>query len=278
MGDFALVTAVSLLKYQALGNDFLVALEGSGLADPPGREAVRRLCDRRRGVGADGLVLARPARAAGRVRMELYNSDGGRAETSGNGLRCLALALFQAGRAGSGRLVIETDSGEVEAVIGPDGEVSVSMGEARLGEQPPSPLEGFSARRVDVGNPHLVLQGASLAGLELSSLGPRLEASVPGGQNVEFVRVGGPDSLEMVVWERGAGLTAACGSGSVAAAAAARAAGLVGDQVSVENPGGRLLVELAGDKERPSAVLTGPATRVARVEVEMDAAGELAAS
>lgn len=270
------MSTVSLLKYQALGNDFLIGL------DPPGilrhgsveRGLVEWLCDRHRGVGADGLILVRQPSAGGDVAMELYNADGGRAETSGNGLRCLALCLIDAGLVTSRSMTIETDGGPVTATVGPQQPgavpaVSVSMGEAKVFSLPESPLPGFSAHRVEIGNPHLVLLGSSLQGVDLSELGPGLEAAVEGGQNVEVVAPAGPDALKLSVWERGAGLTMACGSGSCAAAAAARAEQLVGDKVTVENPGGELVVELSGGSDSPSVRLTGPACRVARVEVEL---------
>lgn len=275
------MSTVSLLKYQALGNDFLVALEPAGLAPDGvlGKETVRALCDRHLGVGADGLILVHPPSSAEAVAaMELRNADGGRAETSGNGLRCLVLALVDAGRAEDGEVVIETDGGEVRALVGPElqpgaADVRVSMGRARVRRAAERPLEGFSAWQVEVGNPHLVLIGASLSGLDIKAIGPGLEAAVPGGQNVEAVARVGDDLLELAVWERGVGLTTACGSGSVAAAAAARAEGLVGGTVSVDNPGGRLVVELSGGSDEPDAVLSGPARRVARIEVEIGPGG-----
>ena len=276
MGDFGFVSTASLLKYQALGNDFLIALDPAALGgrEAVGKETVRYLCDRRRGVGADGLILVHPAKRAGEAAMELRNADGGRAETSGNGLRCLALALLDAGLVSSPSFLIETDGGEVRLEVagrraGRSAEVRASMGRVSLERMEPSPLEGFSAYSVDVSNPHLVLLGEEIETVDLSREGPRLETSLPGGRNVEVVRKSGQDALELAVWERGAGLTAACGSGSVAAAAAARSAGLVGDRVVVDNPGGRLVVELAGEPESPEATLPGPACRVARLEVEL---------
>jgi diaminopimelate epimerase len=276
VGDWAVVSTVSLLKYQALGNDFLIGLDPPGISGPGAveRGLVEWLCDRRRGVGADGLILVRPARSGGDVAMELYNSDGGRAETSGNGLRCLALCLIDAGVVSSRAITIETDGGPVEATVGPqragaETEVSVSMGTAKVFELPDSPLSGFLARHVEVGNPHLVLIGDDLRGIELGQIGPKLEQAVDGGQNIELVTQVGPGALRLSVWERGAGLTMACGSGSVAAAAAARAEKMVGDEVTVENPGGVLVVSLSGPVEAASAVLRGPACRVARIEVEL---------
>jgi diaminopimelate epimerase len=281
MGDCELVTTVSLLKYHALGNDFLISLDAGALTGGPGdvdveADLVRSLCDRRRGVGADGLIVVRPPQAGGHVAMELRNADGGRAETSGNGLRCFALALVDSGLVASRSVQIETDGGLVSATVGarPAGgcaDVTVSMGRLRVGPATrPAPMLGerFEARSVDAGNPHLVLIGPTIEGVDIATIGPLLEHQVTSGRNVEAVARNAPDSLDLVVWERGAGLTEACGSGSCAAAAAARASGLVGDRVAVRNPGGTLVVELSGSADEPEATLSGPACRVARVVVD----------
>ncbi len=276
------VTKLSCLKYHALGNDFLIALDlhagGDGLRESDASDMARRLCDRHRGVGADGVILVHPPQAGGDVAMELRNADGGRAETSGNGLRCLVLALVESGTVAGPRATVETDGGVVEGSVLPgrsqDGaEVRVSMGRARVG--PPDQKElmagaYFEERRVSTGNPHLVLIGRSLEGVDLAAVGPSLSRSIPGGQNVEVVAPDGSGGLDLVVFERGVGITEACGSGSCAAAAAARAAGLSGDRVPVRNPGGVLVVDLAGALESPAIALTGPACRIARVEVEIE--------
>jgi len=270
------VTALSLVKYHGNGNDFLVSLDGDDL--PGGAEVdadfVAEICDRHRGVGADGLIAVRASSGVADVRMELRNSDGKRAEMSGNGLRCLALALVDSGKVPGPDVVIETDAGLRHVVVGErrhDGCVSVTaeMGMLHVGPEEPAPLLGasFQARRVDVGNPHLVLIGPALDGLDITRLGRELEGARPGGQNVEVVAPDSSGGLDLLVWERGSGVTEACGTGSCAAAAAARAAGLVGDHVPVENPGGTLVVDLDGEVLSPSARLTGPACRVASVEI-----------
>jgi len=290
MGDWLTVTVVSLLKYQALGNDFLVALDPAGL---PGTEEldddfVVAVCERHRGIGADGVVVVRPAGRAngGRtpdVAMELRNADGSRAETSGNGLACLALALVDAGVVPGPEVLVGTDAGGrlvtvLDRIDCATALVRTEMGSAAVGEAHGAQLLGgdFEARRVDVGNPHLVVMGSSLDGVDIAAVGRTLEQAEPGGLNIEVVAPDARgDGLDLLVWERGAGLTQACGTGSCAAAAAARAAGLVGNRVEVHNPGGTLVVELDGDDAlRPSVCLIGPASRVFRVELvpsEMEA-------
>ena len=242
-----------LEKYHGQGNDFLVLLD---LDDrhPVGAEEARALCDRHRGVGADGVIRV----TAGHT-MELYNADGGRAEMSGNGIRCLALALVDAGLAQGPNLTIATDAGGRDVRIDDDGMVSVEMGTPRLHDVadellPPGVLR---AARVDMGNPHLVLLVDGLPGDEVTSY-----ARAAGDVNVEVVTVGpDPGRLTMRVWERGVGETQACGTG--ACAAAARSWGLVDDHVVVQQPGGDLRVSLAGE----TVVLTGPAVHVCSVEV-----------
>jgi diaminopimelate epimerase len=276
--------ALELGKHHALGNDFLVGL-GAGAASlfSDEREAsqlVRGVCDRHRGLGADGVILA-VAESAG-WRMRLWNADGLRAETSGNGLRCLAHALVAAELAPAGEpIAVETDAGQRWAVVDRRGRlgaggtvaVEVTMGQAKVCE--PGDTAGWRGRalRVDVGNPHLVLEARDARDLHaIVELGPLLERSTPGGTNVEIVRQSGKGTLEMAVWERGVGITDACGTGSVAAAAAARAWGVLGWPVSVRNPGGELVVSesFSGGWSIPSergeeAVLKGPATWVGTV-------------
>lgn len=277
------MTALTLLKYHGLGNDFLVVCDETAVAawpeDAQAAELARRLCDRHRGIGADGLIVARPARHCGEVAMELRNSDGGLAETSGNGLRCFALALVESGKAAGPAVRIETAGGPVTATVGEQdasgcADVAVTMGRATVGGAV-SPAPGLgqstSARSVEIGNPHLVVFVPDLSDLDISVIGPPLEAARPGGQNVEAVALRPDGGLDLVVWERGAGVTEACGSGSCAAAAAARASGAAGDRVEVHNPGGVLVVDLAGPLEQPDAVLSGPACRVARIEVDLAA-------
>lgn len=282
MGGFLAMTTAVLLKYEASGNDFLIALDGS-FAPDPGGALVRRICHRRRGVGADGLIIAETSSSGQPVRMNLFNADGSRAETSGNGLRCLALALVDAGVVSTRSLEIATDAGQVTATVGPraagsETEVGALLGAVRVGratQELPEVVAGLEAFEVDVGNPHLVLVGEAARRLDAVAVGALLERAVSGRQNVEFVSQEGPGELSLTVWERGAGLTDACGSGSVAAAASARFARLVQDDVAVANPGGVLRVSLSGPPESPAAVLSGPVDRIARVEVEIESGGSV---
>jgi diaminopimelate epimerase len=245
---------IRLEKYHGLGNDFLVLLDlGDKRPVEPGE--VRALCDRHRGVGADGLIRVTPGPARSDCAMELYNADGGRAEMSGNGIRCLAMAMVEAGLAGP-RMVVHTDAGERVVTVDEDGWASVDMGMAKIDAK-----EGGVAF-VDMGNPHTVVELAEGDDLDTFDLARR--AAVYGGRNVEFLVIGpGTDHMRLRVWERGVGETLACGTGACAAAAAAVVWGRVGATVTVSQPGGNATVHLGSH----TIVLSGPAQHVATVEV-----------
>ena len=242
---------MQLRKYQAVGNDFLLLLDLDD-QQPVDEARARALCDRRRGVGADGVIRLTPGRNGADITFELRNSDGSPAETSGNGLRCVARALIDAGIATGPRVVIDTVVGPRAATIGDDGVIGVEMGGAQLESPPDAPSP--RSMLVDLGNPHLVVLDEGQ--FELPALGAKYPQ-----WNVELISASGGE-LTMQVWERGAGETLACGTGSCASAAAAHEWGLVGTSVVVHNPGGDVEVVL-GDP----IVLRGPAEYVATVEV-----------
>lgn len=261
--------SLSFTKYHGLGNDF-VLVEGP-LMDP---DRARRLCDRRRGIGADGVVTLLPPRAAGAlVRMHIYNSDGSVAEMCGNAIRCLARHLAET-RGAPDELVVDTDAGPKRCTLhrGPGGAVeavSVEMGPARLeGEQDfRVGAETVHAVRVNMGNPHAVLFDVPTRE-RAAAVGPAIERLVPGGVNVGFARpaAGG---IDLVVWERGAGLTDACGTGACAATVAATRAGAIapGAPVDVRLPGGVLRVTVSPDLGR--VTMRGPAERTFAGETDL---------
>ena len=258
---------MQLTKHHGAGNDFLV------LVDPDDRRPVapalvRALCDRRFGIGADGLLRVLAGRDGADLAMELHNADGCLAEMSGNGIRCLAQAAVDAGLVAPPSFTVWTEAGVRTVEYTPTGpgaaDASVDMGKAELGPDQPQQFEDRRARTVDMGNPHLVLLGPDPAAIDVAELGQRLQGVHAGGINVEFIAAGpGPDQLTLRVWERGVGETLACGTGSAAAAAAAHSWGLVGDRVAVHNPGGTLEVTLGTDGIR----LAGPTRKVADLEV-----------
>ena len=261
-----------LTKHHGLGNDFLVALAQLNSDLLPDAALARAVCDRRRGVGADGLILSlAPSEPENDACMVLLNADGSEAEISGNGIRCLGQAILRHEGRSEGDLRIETASGvrELRSVRGDaDGEVwiQVDMGAAGDGPEPGPLTLGYGATRSatrDIGNPHLVLLVDDPARVDLGTDGPMLEAEYAGGINVHFVAVTGPDEVSLVVWERGAGITQACGSGATVAAAVAHEWGLVGEHVRVVMPGGEAVVDVSG----PTLLLTGPSSFVAEVVI-----------
>ena len=267
--------SVHASKHEGAGNDFLVVLDPDDSLRLSVAQ-VRLLADRRRGVGADGIIRVGPGRDGCDLSMHLTNADGSEAEMSGNGIRCLAQAAVDAGWVRPPRFTVATAAGTrtVEYTAGPaDGWASarVDMGPARLGPDQAQEFDDRRARTVDVGNPHIVLLGPDTAGVDVAELGPKLQAAFPGGINVEWITVftdGDGEFLDFRVWERGAGETLACGTGSVAAAAAARSWDAVvgGDVVRVRNPGGMLEVTLGAD-EHATTYLAGPVRKVADVEI-----------
>ncbi len=264
------MSSLTLTKHHGLGNDFLILLDLAG--DHGGLDSARlarEVCDRRRGVGADGLIVATAGRGDADVTMELRNADGSRAEMSGNGIRCLAQAVLDAGVVAGDQVRVATDAGVrvvdcIDRVKPGFMRLSVDMGPVSLvGDDVRWRTGSVKATAViDAGNPHLVLLDPGVADVDVVAEGRRIESAFPEGINVEWVWPGpGPDELTLRVWERGAGETEACGSGSCAAAVAAHAWGRVGSRVVVHNPGGDVTVEIGA-----TAVLTGPAACIATVE------------
>jgi diaminopimelate epimerase len=256
---------VRLTKHHGLGNDFLVALSAVNESLVPDPDVARALCDRRLGIGADGLIygLAVPD---GPTTMVLLNSDGSRAEISGNGIRCFAQALLRTAGRDAGDLTVDTDAGvrHLGATATDDPNVMSVTAEMGAITDGPAVPEGIKVPFIDaiglgIGNPHLVLRVADLDDVDPAVDGPPIEAMVAGGVNVHFLVPEG-DGIRLSHWERGAGVTQACGSGASVAAEAARRWGLVGDRVEVAMPGGNAVVELG-----PVVRLTGPATFVGEV-------------
>jgi diaminopimelate epimerase len=245
---------VQLQKLHGLGNDFLVLVDPAGAWSIDGQLA-RAVCERRTGVGADGLIHIGPGE-----RMTLLNADGSRAEMSGNGIRCLAHALARSRGVTSIDVDITTDAGirRVTASATDDATMTatVSMGPIRELPAPDLGLGAKEALGADVGNPHLVALFGDRTALDIAA-----EGFTRTDRNVEFVMVGpGEDQLTMRVVERGVGETQACGTGACAAAWAGNRWGVVGSHVTVSMPGGDVIVDL-GDE----AALTGPSVFIADV-------------
>lgn len=249
-------------KWHGLGNDFVVGFEADGWSLADGQKAVE-LCDRHRGVGADGLLIV----GASPARMTVFNADGSQSEMCGNGLRCVSAAI-------STRVVtsdwfdVETDAGPHATRLLTSGEVELLMPRPRLmadasGSALVRPHAGLDAAgyRLSTGNPHWVFVDLENPP-DLALVGPLLEVDpqFPERVNIEFVRLLPDGALRVDVWERGCGQTQACGTGAAAVAELWRSLGRISHDatVTVELPGGRLHFGWLGER----LLMRGPAQRV----------------
>lgn len=262
-------------KYQGLGNDFILIDARKAESAPIHPDQARLLCDRRFGVGADGLILALPPQGLGDVRMQIINSDGSEAEMCGNGVRCFARFLADLdGATPSGSWRVETPAGIIVPQLLADQRVSVDMGEPFLspsaiptsidaGESLPEAWlevagEQLLVAAVGMGNPHAVVQVDDLDLIAFTELGSELEIhpAFPARTNVHFVQVISPNQLRMKVWERGAGATLACGTGACAVLVACHLRGACDREADIELPGG--ILHIRWDEEN-HLQMVGPA-------------------
>lgn len=254
-------------KMHGARNDFIV-LDRRGARIDDLAAFARWACDRRAGIGGDGLIAIDESQVAD-VRMRIFNADGSEAEMCGNGVRCAARWLDEAGE--GGRVRFETLAGVVETAVvarEPEYLVRVAIGVPRVSPEPVRFTE--EARFVDVGNPHVVVFRRRVDDVDLTMLATRFQdlPRFSNGTNVHIASIDGENALRVRHWERGVGLTMACGTGAVACAAAAIERHLVESPVEVIVPGGRLVVEWDGTGQ---AFLTGPAVRVFDTEVRVEA-------
>jgi len=264
---------LSFTKMHGLGNDFIV-FDAPSPDLCPSPATLRRLADRRTGIGFDqALVLAPPRQPGTDVYYRIFNADGSEVEQCGNGARCIARLVASRAARRDRTLSMDSPGGRVDARLRADGLVSVAMGipdfdprslpfeaerEAasyRL-ELPGGPVE-FGA--VSIGNPHAVIRVRSVDAAPVDSIGPAMEnhPRFPRRVNVGFLEILAPDHVRLRVFERGAGETLACGTGACAAVAVGRRHGPLAEQVRVDVPGGRLVVQWPGPGEQ--IWLTGPA-------------------
>jgi diaminopimelate epimerase len=287
-------TELYLIKYQALGNDYLVIEPGrlpwstlptqEQLApDPPDLAGysvdprlVRHICDRHYGAGADGLLIGPLPASRADFGLLIYNPDGSLAEKSGNGLRIFARYLAEQNLVGESPFTIQVSGGIVRCHIQPAGMIRIEMGQPTFDSRqvpvtgPPRQVinetlqvqnQEFRFCAVSLGNPHCVILQDALSPEEARYWGPMIEHDIrfPNRINVQFMQVLDRANIRIEIWERGAGYTLASGSSSCAAAFAAYRLGLCDPQMSVHMPGGCL--EVAIDPEG-YVLLTGPAERV----------------
>jgi diaminopimelate epimerase len=265
--------AIHFRKMNGLGNDFVV-LDARPRALALGPDAVRAIADRDEGIGCDQLIALEKSEHAD-VFMRIWNADGGEVGACGNAARCVAAIVAE--ERGGDKVSIETASGVLGSTVNGDGSVTIDMGSPRFAWNDIPLAEPFHDTRrielqigpiddpvlhtpavVNVGNPHCLFFVDDVEAHDLARFGPMLEHHplFPERANISLVQVLAPDAIQVRTWERGAGLTRACGTAACAAAVAAARRELTGRKVKVSLPGGDLLIEW---RERDGHVLmTGP--------------------
>lgn len=270
--------AIAFVKYHGLGNDFIL-IDNRQSVDPVlTPEQAVRWCDRHFGIGADGVIFVLPGQAGSDYTMRIFNSDGSEPEMCGNGIRCFAKFVADLEGKPIATYQVHTLAGTMTPELRADGQVTVDMGLPRLlAAEIPTTLAAPDHKVVDVplevagqtwqvtgvsmGNPHCITFVESVAAIDLEKIGPQFEhhPAFPQRTNTEFIEVVRSDYLKMRVWERGAGITLACGTG----ACASLVAGVLNDRcdcrATVELPGGPLEIEWS---ENQRLYMTGPATPV----------------
>ena len=272
---------MNFTKMHGLGNDFILLNCLEDTVDNPS-ELAQEMCDRNFGIGADGLVLVLPSEVEeADFRMRIFNPDGSEPEMCGNAIRCFAKYLYERDLTTKTDLNVETLAGIIKPkLILEDGAVQlvkVDMGQPRLkrseipmkGEESEQvvkePLnvagEEFEVTCVSMGNPHCVIFVDDADEAPVRELGPKIETHdlFPEDINVEFIEVVNEEELEMRVWERGAGVTIACGTGACGSTVAAILNDLTQRKVTVHLLGGDLVIEWADDDH---VYMSGPATEV----------------
>ncbi|MDD3154585.1 MAG: diaminopimelate epimerase [Victivallaceae bacterium] len=266
-------------KYTGLGNDFIFVTDGT-----LNRERVPFYCDRRFGIGADGVVTLAKA-GENEFVMHIFNSDGSEAQMCGNATRCSAHLLRRLGWLKGSSFALQTLAGIIRPTLLADGLVRVDMGHPRylrseipvLGGDGTSLARGFyvtACQRqweifcVSMGNPHAVIFVEDAEAVDLEKVGPQIETNAlfPEKTNVEFVSVEAPDQLRMRVWERGCGVTMACGTGSCAAGVAACLSGRAGAHCAVRLDGGTLWIDYHVEDNHVD--MTGAAAAVYEGEIQ----------
>lgn len=276
-----MVKELNFIKMHGLGNDFILInstrekIEGIKL-----HSLAIEICDRHFGVGADGLLILWPSEKAD-FRMQIINSDGSEAEMCGNGIRCFALYVYENSEEKKEVISVETKAGIViPAIIVEDNTIQgieVDMGVPRLkrsqipmlGDEKEKVLneeikinnQTFKFTAVSMGNPHCIIFADNLDAINLEDIGPKIETNAlfPESTNVEFVKVLNRNEIEVKVWERGAGVTLACGTGACAAVVAANLNNKTDKNVLVHLPGGDLAIAWEEDNH---ITMRGPAEKV----------------
>ncbi len=243
---------INFTKMHGIGNDFVI-LDGIGSELPAGNlaELSQQMCSRHRGIGADGLILVERGKNAP-WRMRMLNPDGSESEMCGNGLRCFARYLLDLGYEKAAEFPVETGAG-VLVVSSSKDKIKVDMGRYSVPPKgTPTPIlpYGLYGFPVSMGNPHLVIFVPDVAAVPLATWGPELEnhAAFPERTNVHFVQVIDRGNVRMRTWERGAGITLACGTGACSVGVVSSLTGKSEPEVRIQLPGGELFIEVRLDQ------------------------------
>lgn len=258
------VNVMHFTKMHGLGNDYLYVY---GEPQDPEKLSIK-LSERHFGVGSDGMIWISPSEVAD-FKMRIFNADGSEAKMCGNGIRCVGKYVYDKGYTDKKHITVETLSGirtlKLNVSAGKVKSVSVDMGKAEAKEDMTLTVDGKTVvcTPVSVGNPHAVIFVDDIEKAPLTTLGPKIEhhEAFPGGVNVEFVQVLDKDRVRMRVWERGSGVTMACGTGACATATAAVKKGFCSynEEISVVLDGGTLKIQIAPDD---TVTMTGPCETV----------------
>lgn len=280
---------VRFTKYHGLGNDYLVIDPNLCELDLT-KEVIRSICDRHFGVGSDGILYG-PLKDKKTLKVRIFNPDGSEAEKSGNGLRIFSKYLYENDYVSDRKFEIETAGGIMEVEIKDDSAelIRINMGKVTFVSDE-IPVEGAKREVVNealeigdekyemtclsIGNPHCVIETEDVSEEAARKLGPLIEnhSLFPNRINMQLLKVIDRDTIEIRIWERGAGYTLASGSSSCAAAAAAHRLGLVDEKITVKMPGGDLLIEISDDEQ---IFMTGPVKKVFEGNLRTDSDGQL---
>ena len=258
---------INFIKMHGLGNDFVI-IDNRVNPVEINQSLIRKISDRKTGAGCDQLITINLPKKNEDAKIDIYNPSGDRAEACGNGTRCVAKLLFEEND--KNFVLIESEAGILKATLKDKENISVNMGKITndWNKIPmshnmdtlnvPIDVKDFSKGiAVNVGNPHIVFFGKNIDNLNLSKIGPKIENHIffPEKTNVEFVKIINSNKIQMKVWERGAGITLACGSGACAAVFAGMKKKLLSNQVEVLLSKGTLYIAIENDE----AIMTGPA-------------------
>ena len=271
------MTLINFTKMQGLGNDFVILdFDEYKKTNISADELALKLCDRHFGIGADGLIIVNPETKNTDIGWIFYNSDGSVAQMCGNGIRCFSKYVYEKGYVNKKEFSVETKAGVIIPQILDDGNVRVNMGTPILEPAKiPVKIENnlnfeitvqgktFTANAVSMGNPHCIIITNDDTKAFALKYGRDIETHTmfPEKTNVEFIKIISPNEINLDVWERGCGITLACGTGACASVTAGILNDLLDNKVRVNLPGGQLLIEWDGKKgdTNHNIFMSGPA-------------------